>query len=45
MNDDGGQAFLWMHSVNPEVPVVLNSGCSEQDVLAEFIGSGLAGFQ
>jgi PAS domain S-box-containing protein len=41
---DGGQAFLRMHSVNPKVPVVLTSGYSEQDVLAEFAGSGLAGF-
>jgi PAS domain S-box-containing protein len=41
---DGGQAFLRMHSVNPKVPVILTSGYSEQDVLAEFTGSGLAGF-
>jgi PAS domain S-box-containing protein len=41
---DGGQAFLRMHSVNPKVPIVLTSGYSEQDVLAEFTGSGLAGF-
>jgi PAS domain S-box-containing protein len=41
---DGGQAFLRMHSVNPKVPVVLSSGYSEQDVLAEFTGCGLAGF-
>jgi two-component system cell cycle sensor histidine kinase/response regulator CckA len=41
---DGGQAFLRMHGVNPNIPVVLTSGYSEQDVLAEFLGSGLAGF-
>ena len=41
---DGGQAFLRMHSVNPKVPVVLTSGYSEQDVLSDFLGRGLAGF-
>jgi CheY-like chemotaxis protein len=41
---NGGQAFLSMREVNPGVPVVLTSGYSEQDVLAEFLGRGLAGF-
>jgi len=41
---NGGQAFLRMRDVNPKVPVVLTSGYSEQDVLAEFLGRGLAGF-
>jgi len=41
---NGGQAFLSMREVNPNVPVVLTSGYSEQDVLAEFLGRGLAGF-
>ena len=41
---DGGQAFLRMQQINPAVPVVLSSGYSEQDVLAEFLGHGLAGF-
>ncbi len=41
---DGRQAFLRMHEVAPEVPVVLTSGYSEQDVLADFLGRGLAGF-
>ncbi len=41
---DGRQAFLRMHEVDPEVPVVLTSGYSEQDVLSDFIGKGLAGF-
>ncbi len=41
---DGRQAFLRMHQVDPKIPVVLTSGYSEQDVLAEFMGKGLAGF-
>jgi len=41
---DGRQAFLRMHEAHPEIPVVLTSGYSEQDVLAEFLGRGLAGF-
>ncbi|WP_243316961.1 hybrid sensor histidine kinase/response regulator [Geothrix paludis] len=41
---DGRQAFLRMHEVDPGVPVVLTSGYSEQDVLADFLGRGLAGF-
>jgi len=41
---DGRQAFFRMHEVDPGVPVVLTSGYSEQDVLADFLGRGLAGF-
>jgi len=41
---DGRQAFLRMHELHPQIPVVLTSGYSEQDVLAEFLGRGLAGF-
>jgi PAS domain S-box-containing protein len=41
---DGRQAFLRMREVDPGVPVVLTSGYSEQDVLADFLGKGLAGF-
>ncbi|MBI1751328.1 MAG: response regulator [Acidobacteria bacterium] len=41
---DGRQAFLRMHEVDPSVPVVLTSGYSEQEVLADFLGRGLAGF-
>jgi len=41
---DGRQAFLRMRGVDPKVPVVLTSGYSEQDVLADFMGKGLAGF-
>jgi len=41
---DGRQAFLRMHQVDPKIPVVLTSGYSEQDVLTDFLGKGLAGF-
>jgi CheY-like chemotaxis protein len=41
---DGRQAFLRMRDMDPTVPVVLTSGYSEQDVLADFLGKGLAGF-
>ncbi|WLT32643.1 response regulator [Geothrix sp. PMB-07] len=41
---DGRQAFLRMHETHPSVPVVLTSGYSEQEVLADFLGRGLAGF-
>ncbi len=41
---DGRQAFLRMHQADPEIPVVLTSGYSEQDVLVDFLGKGLAGF-
>ena len=32
---DGRQAFLRMHQVDPNIPVVLTSGYSEQDAVAE----------
>jgi PAS domain S-box-containing protein len=41
---DGRQAFLQMRAVNAAVPVILTSGYSEQEVLREFLGRGLAGF-
>jgi len=41
---DGRQAFLCMRVVNPQVPVVLSSGYSEQEAIADFTGRGLAGF-
>jgi PAS domain S-box-containing protein len=41
---DGRQAFLRMREVDPQVVVVLTSGYSEQDVLADFLGKGLGGF-
>jgi len=41
---DGRQAFLGMHAVNPSIPVVLSSGYSEEDVIGDFVGRGLAGY-
>ena len=41
---DGRQAFLRMHAVDPNIPIVLTSGYSEQDVIGDFMGRGLAGF-
>ncbi len=41
---DGKEAFSHMRALNPEVPIVLTSGYSEQDVVGEFLGRGLAGF-
>jgi PAS domain S-box-containing protein len=41
---DGRRAFLRMHEIDPSVPVVLTSGYSEEDVVADFLGRGLAGF-
>ncbi|HEX9009492.1 MAG TPA: ATP-binding protein [Holophagaceae bacterium] len=41
---DGRRAFLRMHEINPGVPVVMTSGYSEEDVVADFLGRGLAGF-
>jgi PAS domain S-box-containing protein len=41
---DGRQAFLRMHEIDSTVPVVLTSGYSEADVVADFQDRGLAGF-
>jgi len=41
---DGREAFRCMQAVNPAVPVVLSSGYSEQHVISDFVGRGLAGF-
>jgi PAS domain S-box-containing protein len=41
---DGRRAFLRMHEIDPGVPVVMTSGYSEEDVVADFLGRGLAGF-
>jgi nitrogen-specific signal transduction histidine kinase len=41
---DGREAFLRMREIDPKVPVVLTSGFSENDVLIDFAGRGLAGF-
>jgi PAS domain S-box-containing protein len=41
---DGRRAFLRMHEIDPTVPVVMTSGYSEEDVVADFLDRGLAGF-
>jgi len=41
---DGREAFLCMRALDPAVPVVLTSGYSEQEVVGDFLGRGLAGF-
>ncbi len=41
---DGRRAFLRMHELDPKVPVIMTSGYSEEDVVADFLGRGLAGF-
>lgn len=41
---DGREAFLGMRALDPSVPVVLTSGYSEQEVVGDFLGRGLAGF-
>lgn len=41
---DGVQAFREMRTIQPEVPVVLMSGFSEQEAVSRFTGRGLAGF-
>lgn len=41
---DGREAFLRMRALDPTVPVVLTSGYSEQEVVGDFLGRGLAGF-
>jgi CheY-like chemotaxis protein len=41
---DGREAFLRIRELDPKVPVVLTSGFSENDVLSDFAGRGLAGF-
>jgi CheY-like chemotaxis protein len=40
---DGAEAFGALRRLNPEVPVVLASGYSEEDVAARFIGKGANG--
>ncbi len=37
---DGCRSFLRMHDINPTVPVVITSGYSEEDVVADFLGRG-----
>ena len=41
---DGQGCFLAMRALNPRAKIVLASGYSEQEVLAHFVGKGLAGF-
>ena len=40
----GRQAFQCMHAHAPEVPVILSSGFSEQEVAKKFMGMELGGF-
>jgi PAS domain S-box-containing protein len=41
---DGGACFLALRELDPAAKIVLCSGYSEQEVLAHFVGKGLAGF-
>ena len=41
---DGVAAFAELRRLDPHLPVVLMSGYNEQDAVARFAGSGLAGF-
>ena len=41
---DGEGCFLAIRELNPGAKIVLSSGYSEQEVLAHFVGKGLAGF-
>jgi two-component system cell cycle sensor histidine kinase/response regulator CckA len=41
---DGEGCFLAIRALNPTVKIVLSSGYSEQEVVAHFVGKGLAGF-
>jgi CheY-like chemotaxis protein len=41
---DGEACFLALRELNPDAKVVLTSGYSEQEVVAHFVGKGLAGF-
>ncbi len=41
---DGEEVFRALQAIRPDVPIVLMSGYSEQEVSARFKGAGLAGF-
>jgi len=41
---DGTSAFLAMHRLRPEVPVVLTSGYDEKEATEDLLAQGLAGF-
>jgi CheY-like chemotaxis protein len=41
---DGEACFLALRELNPDAKIVMTSGYSEQEVVAHFVGKGLAGF-
>ena len=41
---DGEACFLALRELNAEAKIVITSGYSEQEVVAHFVGKGLAGF-
>jgi two-component system, cell cycle sensor histidine kinase and response regulator CckA len=41
---DGEACFLAIRELDPDAKIVLTSGYSEQEVVAHFVGKGLAGF-
>lgn len=41
---NGEEAFRALRRIRTDVPVILTSGYSEQDMSAEFAGKGIAGF-
>jgi two-component system cell cycle sensor histidine kinase/response regulator CckA len=41
---DGEACFLALRELNPDARIVMTSGYSEQEVVAHFVGKGLAGF-
>ena len=41
---DGGETYLELRRIRPDVPVILSSGYNQQEVSQRFAGKGLAGF-
>jgi DNA-binding NtrC family response regulator len=41
---DGEACFLALRELDPDAKIVMTSGYSEQEVVAHFVGKGLAGF-
>jgi CheY-like chemotaxis protein len=41
---DGREAFQAMRQIDPQVPVILSSGYTEQDATRDLVGSGLGAF-
>jgi CheY-like chemotaxis protein len=41
---DGEETFRELHRIRTDIPVVLSSGYSKQDVVVRFAGKGIAGF-